>query len=427
MKPAFLHFLLASAALAAPLQSTRAAQPGAAPEASTREEIQAIRAEMRALQTRLDRLEAAANPPGAQSATAAAPAATATAEVAPVSAPPSMAAAPPAWTAGTTIGGKAFMNVGAIDQKSDGVKSGQSGLQADVKRFYLTVDHRFNDIFSANLTTDFRYNANGTTRDTLVYVKKAYLQARFGPEFFVRLGAADLPWVPFDEDAYGYRYVENVVVDRTRYGTAVDWGLHVGGTLGGGLFSYAASAVNGAGYKTLSRSSDTIDLEGRITAQPIKGLSVSVGGYSGKLGKSAVNGAATPHRATRWNALVAYASGPVRAGVEYFRARNWNNVTTVSEDRTSGWSAYGSFAVRPGLALFGRYDRVDPNQQSDPDQRDDYFNLGLSYQLLKNVDLALVYKREAADGGVIPTSNGNIGGINRGTYDELGLWTQLKF
>ena len=50
----------------------------------------------------------------------------------------------------------------------------QNGTQTELKRFYIGVDHKFNDIFSANLTTDFRYNTNGTSKDVLVYVKKAY-------------------------------------------------------------------------------------------------------------------------------------------------------------------------------------------------------------------------------------------------------------
>ena len=54
----------------------------------------------------------------------------------------------------------------------------QNGTQTELKRFYVGVDHKFNDMFSANITTDFRYNANGTSKDVLVYVKKAFLQAK---------------------------------------------------------------------------------------------------------------------------------------------------------------------------------------------------------------------------------------------------------
>ena len=333
------------------------------------------------------------------------------------------------WASSTKISGKGFFNVSNISQKSDGADSSQNGTQTELKRFYLGVDHKFNDMFSANLTTDFRYNSNGTSKDVLVYLKKAYLQAKFSPAFFVRIGEADLPWVPFAEGVYGYRFVENVLIDRTKFGTSADWGVHIGGTFGDGLVTYAASAINGAGYKTLSRSSDTIDLEGRVSVNPIKNITLGVGAYTGKLGKSADNlpESATPHRATRFNALAAYTGTRIRAGIEYFAAKNWNNVTTLAEDKSDGWSVFGSFAFTPKIGVFGRYDWVKPSRDINPDLKDHYFNLGLNYKPIPPLDLALVYKRDRARHGLISTSNGTIGGVGSGTYDEVGLFGQFAF
>lgn len=332
----------------------------------------------------------------------------------------------PDWTASTTIGGKAFLNVSTISHKQDGVDQIDNGTQTDVKRFYLIVDHKFNNVFSANLTTDFRYNANGTSRDTVVFVKKAWLQAKLSDALFIRVGAADLPWVPFVEDIYGYRFVENVLVDRTRYGTSTDWGVHVGGSFLNGRLSYAASAINGAGFKTLSRSSNTIDLEGRISARPLPNIVLGVGGYTGKLGKSN-DIMVTLHRATRVDALAAYVDKRIRVGVEVFRATNWNNVTTAARDRTDGWSAFASYAVTPVVSVFGRYDRVEPNKLTNASAKEHYFNFGVDYVAYKGIDLALVYKRDKADNIIFATSNGNIGGVGDGAYDEVGLFSQVKF
>jgi hypothetical protein len=380
----------------------------------TPEQIAALEAQIQALQAQVSELKQA------QAATAA--------KVAETPAPPATPAKSnvPDWVRSTTISGKAFANFSSIDHKSDGVDLGDNGTQAELKRFYFGVDHKFDDTFSANLTTDFRYNANGTSKDALVYVKKAYVQAKFGPELFVRLGSADLPWVPFVEGIYGYRFVENELVDRTKFGTSADWGVHVGGSFAGGRVSYAASAVNGAGYKTLSRSSNTIDLEGRISANPIKNVTLAVGGYTGKLGKSS-EVAGAQHRATRWNALAAYTDDRIRAGIEYFQAKNWNNVTTLASDSSSGWSAFGSFAFTPKLSAFGRYDWVKPNEDTNPALKDHYFNVGVDFKPIKAIDLALVYKRDRANNGFLSTSNGTIGGVNKGTYDEIGLFTQVAF
>jgi hypothetical protein len=327
------------------------------------------------------------------------------------------------WASSTKIGGKLFFNVSNISQKSDGLNTNANGFQTDVKRFYLTVDHKFDDVFSANLTTDFNYISNDS--QTQVYVKKVYLQAKLSDALIVRVGSSDLPWIPFVENIYGYRHIESTLADRTKYGTSADYGVHIAGSFANGVVSYAASAINGAGYKKLVRS-DSIDLEGRISVAPIKGLVFAVGGYTGKLGKSLAN-APVIHRATRVNALAAYTGSRFNIGAEFFQAKNWNNVTTVTEDKTNGFSVFGSFNVTPKIAIFGRYDKVNPNKLTNAAADDNYFNVGVNFQAFKNIDLALVYKREKVDNVLLSTSNGSIGGVNEGTYDEVGLFGQVKF
>lgn len=405
------------------LLATLLSSPAFAQSAPTADDIAALRSQIQALQTQLNQLQAA------QQAQAAEVAKVAEAPV-PVPTKPET----PGWWGNTSISGKAFFNVSNINQKSTDLagvttESAQNGTQTELKRFYIGVDHKFSDVFSADITTDFRYNANGTSKDVLVYVKKAYVQAKLSPAFFVRVGSADLAWVPFVERLYGYRFVENTLIDRTKFGTSADWGVHVGGTLANGLVSYAASAINGAGYKTLSRSSDTIDLEGRLSVNPIKEITIGVGGYTGKLGKSGANlpDSATPHTASRLDAVVAYTGKRARAGVEYFTAKNWNNVNTVASDKSDGWSAFASFALTPKIGVFGRYDWVKPSKDINPALKDHYFNVGLNYKPVPPLDLALVYKRDRASNGFIATSNGTIGGLDRGTYDEIGLFGQVAF
>lgn len=449
-----LHRLAAGAALAA-----IAATVGAPAEAKARKhsvarhradprdaEIKALEAKIDALTQRLDAVESGqqATSREVQSAQAAAAAAqtqastaltqtqAAQAQVAKVenSVPPLEKAIKTGWFANTSISGKAFFNVSNIDHKRAGVDQTDNGTETELKRFYIGVDHKFSDVFSANVTTDFRYNTNGSTgNDVLVYLKKAYLQAKLDPAFIVRVGEADLPWVPFDEGLYGYRFVENTLIDRTKFGTSSDWGVHVLGSFANNLVSYQVSAINGSGYKTLARNSDTLDLEGRVSVNPIKPITLGVGGYTGKLGKSADNGAST-HRATRFNAVAAYTDKHVRAGVEYFAAKNWNNVTTVGTDKSNGWSAFGSYAFTPQIAAFGRYDWVKPNRDTNSALHDRYFNLGVDYKPLPPLDIALVWKRDKANNGFLSTSNGTIGGLNNttsGTYSEVGLFGQFVF
>jgi multidrug efflux pump subunit AcrA (membrane-fusion protein) len=430
-------------------------------------EIRELKAQVKALTARLDADEAsqqqaaqAAQAAQAQAASAQAAAATAQSQAATAlnqsqtvqtqvasvqkEVPPLEKAVKTGWFANTTIGGRAFFNVSNIHQTSTDLAGNrteniQNGTQTELKRFYLIVDHKFDNVFSANLTTDFRYNANGTSKDVLVFVKKAWVQAKFSPALSVRIGENDTPWVPFVESLYGYRFVENTLIDRTKFGTSTDWGVHLFGTFGDNLVTYQVSALNGAGFKTLSRSSNTIDLEGRIGINPIKEVTLGVGGYTGKLGKSndTVN---VNHRATRFDAVAAYTSKRVRAGLEYFAATNWNNITTAPvplpapstpNDKAHGWSAFGSFVFTPKFNIFGRYDWVKPTNFVAPGTgsavHDHYFNAGVDYKPIPPLDFALVYKHERANNGFISTSNGIIGGLDTGKYDEVGLFGQLTF
>ena len=340
------------------------------------------------------------------------------------------------WWGDTSISGRSYMDLTSISQKQDGVKPAGSpnGVNFDIKRFYISIDHKFNDVFSADITTDFNYDS-GPAAATQLYIKKAYLQAKLSDAMIIRLGSADLPWVPFVEDTYGYRYVENVMVDRDKFGTSADWGAHVLGSvpMGGMKLSYAFSAINGGGYKKpgfiagVNRTKD-MDFEGRVSlnAGPFVG---AVGGYSGKLG-NAVEGTPTFHTAQRFDALVAYVDPRIRIGGEYFKASDWSDVKQANPALTNdseGWSAFGSFKFTPMFSVFGRYDWVKPKQDTAPTFKDNYFNVGLTYSPAKIVDFSLVYKRDKVDNGLLSTQNGTIGGVHEGTYDEIGLFTQFRW
>jgi hypothetical protein len=435
--------LLGGAALGA-IAVLGAALPAHAATSSDKEEIGLLRQQLQAVTARLDALQAATDRASADAEQARATAQMAQAmtyakpETIPSQVKTALAEVPkpkPGWWENTSVSGRMYYDITNIEQKSDGVAvpGGPNGTNFDIKRFYVSIDHKFNDVFSADVTTDFTYDS-GPAQATQLYLKKAYLQAKLSDALTLRLGAADLPWVPFVEDLYGYRYIENVVVDRTKFGTSADWGVHALGSFPAGpaKVSYAVSAVNGAGYKkpgvgTANRS-ESIDLEGRLSARA-GAFTVAVGGYTGKLGKD-VEGVATFNTARRFDAVAAYTDDRIRLGVEYFHASDWNDVlqsTPALTNTSDGYSVFGSFRFTPKVSVFGRYDWVRPKGDTNADLDDNYFNAGIAYSPAKIVDFALVYKRDKVDNGFISTSNGTIGGLDEGTYDELGLWSQFRW
>jgi hypothetical protein len=328
----------------------------------------------------------------------------------------------PSWAESTSISGRMYYNISNIEQKSNGVKTTPSGTGLDIKRFYVGIDHKFNSVYSANITTDVQYSS--AISATELYIKKAYLQASYSDAVNFRLGAADLPWIPFVEDLYGYRYLEQTISDRTKYGTSADWGVHAYGKLGP-MVSYAVAVIDGAGYKAPLRSKG-VDIEGRLSAK-VQDFTFGVGGYSGKLGKDTTGVTNIFHTAKRFNAVAAWVHGPVRLGAEYFYAKDWNNVQTAASDKSEGYSAWASYAFTPEISLFGRYDWVNPKKTTSPGNHDNYFNVGVQYEPVKIVDFSLVYKRDKVDSGTVNTGNGLIGGSIGGTYDEFGLFGQFRW
>jgi hypothetical protein len=325
----------------------------------------------------------------------------------------------------TTISGKMFVDFTNLDLTNDGVDSTANGTGVDIKRFYLGVTHKFDDVWSANVTTDFNYSS--VDSETQIFIKKAYLQAKLSDAFIGRLGVADLPWIPFVEDLAGNRYIENELVDRLKFGTSADWGVHAAGKLADGSFNYAVSVINGAGYKNPTRSK-AVDVEGRVGFSPVSGLMLAAGFYSGKLGKD-ITGVTTFHTANRFNALVSYVHEGLRVGAEYFQAKDWSQVTTAVSDKADGASAWVSYDFQPQWGVLARADTAKTSKDLKPDLKDEYFNVGLVSHPRKNIDVALVYKYDKVDGGgTIATSNGTIGGTKDvGKLKEVGVWAQVVF
>ncbi|HEY7888235.1 MAG TPA: hypothetical protein VIC29_08420 [Steroidobacteraceae bacterium] len=373
-----------------------------------------------------------------------------------------------------TIGGRIYTDLTHIRQQNKGTDTSNSGTGIDVKRFYIIINEKFDDMWSAKLETDATYNSvtastcsgsgatlkctTGTTAQQVdLYMKNAYLQMTLDPAFWVRLGESDNPWIPFVEGVYNHRYVENALIDRLKVGSSADWGLSIGGDLLGKTLSYQVSAVEGNGYKNPTRSK-TMDVEGRISYQPITGLYFAIGGYEGKLGQdkyannvtlAGVSVPQTYRNASRGDALVAYVGYGLRVGVEYFEAKNWINGTsggsdvpeftssgaTNPSDKADGESVFASYDFTPMWGVFGRYDNAKLSKDLAPDLKDQYFDIGLEAHPFnrdkKNIDVALVYKHEKTDGGPagssFSTTNGSSFNEADGKYDEVGIWAQVNF
>jgi hypothetical protein len=370
------------------------------------------------------------------------------------------------WAADTNVSGRLYINFSNIVQHTAGAANANTGTGVNLKRAYVTVAHKFDNVFSSTLTLDAENVVGQTNTQNPVagttsivgkgmYVKQAYGEAKINPKLTVRVGSAGTTWIPYSEEAQGFRHVEKPFIDRIGYGQSADWGVHALGDLYKGKkssLSYAVAAVNGAGYRQV-KVTNSVDFEGRLSGT-VGNFYAAVGGYTGKRGANVQSLTTTPttfHTATRVDGVVGYRNAKFNVGAEYMYAKNWNNVAVnpatnlLSQDSAEGYSLFSSIYWSPKWTTFARYDDVKTSKIVDPKLKDKYFNAGIQYSPVKNVDLALVYKRETVTHGALSTANGVIGtstsatansaagsslsGIvsGKGTYDEIGIFTQFRF
>jgi hypothetical protein len=373
----------------------------------------------------------------------------------------------------TTVGGLFFLDFGNITQQQNGTDVPPSGTGIDVKRAYFIVNHTFDEIWSANLTADANYVnsaagtglSNSTTANsggvTEFFIKYLYGQAKFNDAFTVRFGSEASPWIPYVDSVTGFRWIEKGVTDRLGFGNSADWGLNALGTLGEGLVNYSVSAVDGGGFKNPTRTKDE-DVELRVDVHPLQWLAVAGGYYTGHLGQvTAANDGFAKNTARRWDVLADARVLGFNVGAEYFDAKNYKTAsastgvesgpggvvvaasatTGVVSDDAAGASAWVSYDFTKQWEAFGRFDDVQISKDVDRNLRDKFADAGIIFRPTNGVDLALVYKYESVQDGVISVSSadGNasytIGGtgvaktgaLTGGRFNEIGIYTQVRF
>ena len=336
--------------------------------------------------------------------------------------------APPPKYPATKIQGRFFGDFTdkQNENKGTGAKSSDSGIGLDVKRFYFTVSHDFNETWSAQFQSDI---GDQGARRYDVFVKKAFIQAKLSDAFVFRAGSADTPWIPFAEGQYGMRYFEQTITDSLGYGTSADWGLHLLGKAANGKVGYQVSALNGKGYSNPTRTK-SVDFEGRVSVEPVAGLTLAVGGYSGKLGNDVDTASPAKHTAQRLNGFVGYKTARFGVGLEYFDAKNYKNVTTAATDKADGFSAFAHFVPAKDWKVFARYDTANPSKDLNDALELTYYNVGVERRFNKSVAAALAYKHAQVEGGTLGTGNGTIGSAvagRKGEFSEIGVWAIYDF
>jgi len=407
---------------------------------NTAEQLQMTQQQLAQVQAQLNDLQAkVSGQPKAVDNSGAVAKAQATADKAlAASAKASMLSDAVAWAANTKVTGRVFINASSITQKNIAGAETEKDGGVNIKRAYLGVDHKFNNVFAASVLVDYAAAPQAAAGLNGAYIKNAFLDAKIAKELDVKLGAATLPWVGYEEAMTGYRFIEipflnSYSVGGKALGQSADWGVHASGDFADGLVSYAVAAIDGSGYKTVQFKTQTVDLEGRLSAK-YGPLNLAVGGYTGRLGNDTF-GSVALRNSSRWNVMGAYKGKVGNADVtlsgEYFRAKNWGSTADVAanpQDKSSGYSIFAAVSPVAKWSVFGRYDWIKPSVVLAGNEHMNYYNVGLAYSPVSVVNIALAYKHYKSAGATTAQLLAyNDLGAGNASRDEVGLFTELKF
>jgi hypothetical protein len=299
-----------------------------------------------------------------------------------------------------------------------------TGPGFDISRFYIGVYHVFDDTWSVKLLPFYTSTAAAGTPSW--YIKEAYLQGTFDDWARLRAGTAPQPWIPYVEKIYGYRFVEETLVERESIGNTADIGGHLAG--GDDTFNYDLAVVNGGGYKNPGRTK-AVDEEARVAYLPVPQLTFALGVYSGELGQDTeavevANAGKPENTATRLDFLAAWKADGLTLGGEYVHARNFSTSLIFSKttDTQRGYSLFASYDLTERYSLFARYDDYRPNADTDPLKVEKYYDAGFAWRSSPNLTWALVYKDDRT------ADNLKLGkDVDSLDSQQLGIWAQIKY
>ncbi len=210
-----------------------------------------------------------------------------------------------------------------------------------------------------------------------VVIKHAFVELYdvLTPGLSFKFGMHDLPWVPFEEKIWTYRFQGPVFADREGYLSSTDLGVGVGYVLPSKWVEGHVSLVNGETWSKPEVSKHK-DVHARLTLRPmashkvLSGLSVNLFGSAG-----AYDGGDNQDR-DRFIPQVAFEHKYAAVAADYFRA--WDPPSKLASKQPSlanstdpvvaaqGWSAFGwldlgLIGVAEGVRLMGRVERLDPD------------------------------------------------------------------
>ena len=299
----------------------------------------------------------------------------------------------------TTISGEWFLGFGYNDNTEIST--------FHLKRGYLTIKTRLNDIFSVRYTQDITTDTEGSDMGN-VEMRLKYLLLRvdlknidFLKNTFLEFGLVHRPWVEYEQKIMGYRVQGKMFTDRYDLVSTADFGVSFAGLIGGEINqefqdrvssyypgrygSFSLGVYNGGGYHSLEKNNNKI-IEGRLSLRPLPdfmpGFQVS---YTFSYGKSNTPWNNADYRLNVFH--LSSVSEKHKLMLQFYSGLGGYNGDYTDEDgfsyRNEGYSGFAEIMIpNTKFAVFSRYDKFISHQDSDRIQNT--FIAGLTYRFLSN-------------------------------------------
>ncbi|MEO8398383.1 MAG: hypothetical protein ABI550_01070 [Ignavibacteriaceae bacterium] len=269
------------------------------------------------------------------------------------------------------------------------------------RRIYLTYDHTISKSFSGRFRVEadeVELTSNGKIG---VFVKDAYLKWKNifdGSDIY--LGIQPGPAFAVSEDNWGYRSLEKTILDLRGIVSSRDIGVSLKGRINkDGTVNYWVMIGNNSANKP--EADKYKRYYAHLQFEPVKNFQITVyGDLKAKPSIKDPNDAAGKNTLNNNSVTTALFAGYNKKGnysigVEGFLQSNMNELqipnlagVEVKNRNAIGVSLFGSVYLKNNLAVVGRYDYFDPNNNSSftGDLRN-YFLLAFDFQPAENVSI----------------------------------------
>lgn len=283
-----------------------------------------------------------------------------------------------------SIGSLSYLSYQTEITDDDGIQGGAF----KITRSYLSVKKSLFKNLGFRMTLDSWQDETGDMKVRLKYIYAHYLFDDIGfiTKPNIEFGQVHMPWLDFEEHVNYYRMQGTMFMERSGLFNSTDFGITIGGYLGGELDasykkevnskyagrygSFSFGVYNGGGYHAIEATQNKT-FEGRLTIRPlpdvVQGLQLS---YFGVFGKgNAVYGADT---IPDWNLNAAMLSfenkyltltGQFVSG-EGNQKGKFIDTLHVS-NKISGYSFFAEGKIDENWRVIARYDAFDSNTNAD--------------------------------------------------------------